>query len=113
MKNIIFDLGGVLLNLDMRKTRTAFHELGMTDFDNHFTQAKQSGIFDLFDCGKISPEEFRKELKKHLPNHISDEQIDAAWNAMLNDLPAERLKLLRQLAKKYRLFLLSNTNEIH
>jgi HAD superfamily hydrolase (TIGR01509 family) len=113
IKNIIFDLGGVLLNLEMEKTRNAFISLGMENFDQHFTQAKQAGAFDLFDCGKISPDEFRRELKKHLPQNTSDESIDHAWNAMLKDLPAERLKLLRNLSKKYRLFLLSNTNEIH
>lgn len=112
IRNIIFDLGGVLLNLDMKKTRDAFIELGMPDFDEHFTQAKQSGMFDLFDCGKISPGEFRAELKKYLPE-ASDEKIDRAWNAMLQDLPPERLELLKLLSQKYRLFLLSNTNEIH
>jgi HAD superfamily hydrolase (TIGR01509 family) len=113
IRNIIFDLGGVLLNLDMEKTSKAFRDLGMKDFDKHFTQAKQSGVFDDFDCGKTSPAEFRSSLKKHLPEIVSDEQIDAAWNAMLLDLPKERLELLQALGKKYRLFLLSNTNEIH
>ncbi len=87
--------------------------LGMKDFDGHYTQAKQTGAFDLFDCGKISADEFRAELKKHLPEKVSDGEIDHAWNAMLKDLPSERLELLKRLAKKYRLFLLSNTNEIH
>lgn len=113
IRNIIFDLGGVLLNLDMEKTRRAFIELGMENFDEHFTQAKQTGAFDLFDCGKISPADFRDELKKHLPKEVGDEAIDRAWNAMLLDLPVERLELLKRLSKKYRLFLLSNTNEIH
>src|ERR1044072_5540313 len=89
IKNIIFDLGGVLLNLDMEQTRTAFLQLGMKNFDDQYPQAKQSGIFDLYDCGKISSDEFRSELKKQLPQDITDEQIDTAWNAMLKDLPAE------------------------
>ncbi|HET6992090.1 MAG TPA: HAD family phosphatase [Bacteroidia bacterium] len=113
IRNIIFDLGGVLLNLGMEKTSRAFRDLGMKDFDAHFTQAKQSGVFDAFDCGKISPAEFRSSLKKHLPETVTDGQIDFAWNAMLLDLPPERLELLQSLGKKYRLFLLSNTNEIH
>jgi len=113
IRNIIFDLGGVLLNLDMEKTRKSFHELGMINFEEHFTQAKQSGIFDAFDCGKISENEFRSALKKHLPEAVNDVEIDFAWNAMLLDLPKERLELLQSLGKKYRLFLLSNTNEIH
>lgn len=113
IKNIIFDLGGVLLNLDIRKTQNAFIELGMVEFKAHYTQAKQSGLFDLFDCGKITANEFRAELKKHLPLSVTDKQIDFAWNAMLLDLPLIRLELLQNLSKKYRLFLLSNTNEIH
>lgn len=113
IKNIIFDLGGVLLNLDIRKTQNAFIELGMVEFKAHYTHAKQSGLFDLFDCGKITANEFRAELKKHLPLSVTDKQIDFAWNAMLLDLPLIRLELLQNLSKKYRLFLLSNTNEIH
>ncbi len=110
---VIFDLGGVLLNLDTAATGNAFRALGMTDFDAHYTQAKQNGLFDAFDKGEISPQEFRNALKKHLPPGTSDEAIDKAWNAMLLDLPVERLQLLEQLRGKYRLFLLSNTNEIH
>lgn len=113
IQNIIFDLGGVLLNLDMEKTRSAFLNLGMRNFDALYSQSKQSGLFDLFDCGKISEQEFRFALKKQLPEQVRDEEIDFAWNAMLLDLPAERLDLLSSLGKKYRLFLLSNTNEIH
>jgi epoxide hydrolase-like predicted phosphatase len=113
IKNIIFDLGGVLLNLDPEKTSKAFCDLGMQDFDRHYSQAKQSGAFDDFDCGRISPDEFRSVLKKQLPETVTDEQVDEAWNAMLLDLPVERLELLEKLGKKYRLFLLSNTNEIH
>lgn len=113
IRNIIFDLGGVLINLDMEATAKAFRALGMTDFDAHYSQAKQSGLFDAFDKGQITPQEFREGMKPFLPAGTTDAQIDAAWNAMLLDLPGERLALLRELRKKYRLFLLSNTNEIH
>jgi glucose-1-phosphatase len=113
IKNIILDLGGVIINLNMAATADAFRKLGMTDFDLHFTQAKQNGLFDDFDKGLISSEAFRKNLKSFLPDGTSDEMIDTAWNAMLLDVPAHRLDLLLELKKKYRLFLLSNTNEIH
>lgn len=113
VRNIIFDLGGVLLNLDMERTAKSFRELGMLDFDAHYSQAKQSGLFNDFDCGRISSEAFREALKRHLPASTSDAQIDSALNAMLLDLPQERMDLLQLLSKKYRLFLLSNTNEIH
>jgi glucose-1-phosphatase len=113
IRNIIFDLGGVLINLDMEATAREFIALGMTDFNAHYSKARQSGLFDAFDRGAITPEEFRTGLKKYLPPGITDAQIDHAWNAMLLDIPEERLTLLKELKGKYRLFLLSNTNEIH
>lgn len=113
IRNIIFDLGGVIINLDMEATARAFRALGMHDFDLHYTQAKQSGLFDAFDKGEISSQEFRDGLKKHLPAETSNAEIDKAWNAMLLDIPQDRLDALQELKKNYRLFLLSNTNEIH
>ncbi len=113
IKNIIFDLGGVIINLDMEATRKAFIELGVQDFDAIYSQANQSGVFDGFDKGKIAPAEFRTELRKHIPHPVSDVEIDAAWDAMLLDVPKEKLDLLTKLKTKYRLFLLSNTNVIH
>ena len=113
IRNIIFDLGGVIINLDMPATARAFRALGMTDFDLHYTQAKQSGLFDAFDKGEITPQDFRDGLKPYLPAQTTDAAIDEAWNAMLLDIPAKRLEALSGLKKKYRLFLLSNTNEIH
>lgn len=113
IKNIIFDLGGVLLNLDPSATQKAFEALGLVDFEKQYSTIRQTGCFDDFDCGRISEQEFRNHLKKFLPSTVDDKAIDAAWNAMLLDLPKERLELLQSLGKKYRLFLLSNTNEIH
>lgn len=113
VRNIIFDLGGVIINLAYQRTREAFIELGVTDFDSIYSKAKQSGIFDAFDKGEISSAAFRDEIRKHVTRKISDAEIDAAWNAMLLDIPKERPELLLSLKKKYRTFLLSNTNEIH
>lgn len=113
IKNIILDLGGVIIDLDMKATAAAFIDLGMTDFESHFTQAKQSGIFDAYDKGMISSDEFRAALKGHLPDGTTAAEIDHAWNAMLKEIPSYRLEAIKELRKKYRLFLLSNTNEIH
>lgn len=113
IKNIIFDLGGVIIRLALERTRDAFVKLGAIDFDSIYSQTAQSGIFDLFDKGKITPGEFRSELRKHIPQTTTDAEIDEAWNAMLMDVPKEKLELLSQLKPKYRLFLLSNTNVIH
>lgn len=113
LKNIIFDLGGVIINIDYNKAAAAFKNLGIVDFDNFYSKAKQSTLFDEFEKGNISNEEFRNELKNFLPEGISDEQIDACWNAMLMEIPQERFNFLNSIKDKYRIFLLSNTNSIH
>ena|ERR1051326_6961410 len=113
IKNIIFDLGGVILNINYSLCEKEFSKFGVHDFKNIYSQKDQLDLFDDFEIGKISAREFRERLKKLIPQKISDRQFDDAWNAMLLDLPKERIKLLEQLKTKYRTFLLSNTNEIH
>jgi putative hydrolase of the HAD superfamily len=110
---IIFDLGGVLLNIDYKASKTAFENLGVKDFDLHFSQLNQSELFDRFETGKISSGEFREKIRKEAQIHSSDSQIDAAWNAMLLDFPLRRIALLENLANKIPLYLFSNSNEIH
>ncbi len=112
-KAIIFDLGGVVLNLDYERTVTAFKQLGGDQFERLHKQSHQEKIFDQYETGNISSAEFRRYLKQFLPAEISDEALDDAWNAMLLDLPSERIQLLKTINKTHRIFLLSNTNEIH
>jgi len=112
VKNIIFDLGGVILNIDYGRTSTAFNRIGVTNFDEIYSQAKQNKIFDNLETGNLSADGFRKHIKEIVPS-LLDSDIDKAWNAMLLDLPESRVELLKKLQKKYRLFLLSNTNKIH
>jgi glucose-1-phosphatase len=113
IKNIIFDLGGVLLNLDYQLTKEAFVQLGVQDYDNHFTQADQVTLFDAFETGKISEQEFHKELRKLTGINFYEEEILIAWNAMLLDFPIQRKNLLLNLKKHFKTSLLSNTNETH
>ena len=113
ISTIIFDLGGVLLNVDYNQTIEAFKKLGMKNFDNFFTQAAQSKLFDRFDTGAISPTEFRNNIRNMSGLKLTDKQIDDAWNAMLLDIPPERIQLLNKVRQHYRIFLLSNTNAIH
>lgn len=110
---IIFDLGGVILNIDYNATINAFKELGKSNFETLYQQAHQDRIFDQFEVGAVSAQEFRDYLKSFLPQGTTDEQINKAWNVMLLDLPAKRVDLLKRLANSHRLFLFSNTNEIH
>jgi glucose-1-phosphatase len=110
IKNIIFDLGGVVINLDYNITLAEFKKLGIDDFDGVFNKNHQ---LDNLEKGKISGKQFVTEVKKYLPDSISDNQVIKAWNAMLLDFPEERAELLKKLKGKYRTFLLSNTNELH
>ncbi len=111
-KNIIFDFGGVILNIDYRLTEQAFAKLGLRDFEKIHSQKAQEEIFNAFETGMLSPGQFREEIRKYIGS-ATDNQIDAAWNSMLLDLPAERIVLLDKLKKSNRIFLLSNTNQIH
>ncbi len=109
IKAILFDLGGVILNLDTQKTIDSFIALGA---DLNVFQTK-SAIFEMYECGKITTSDFILSLKKELPEYISEALIIEAWNAMLLDLPAQSLEILKELKSKYKLFLFSNTNELH
>jgi putative hydrolase of the HAD superfamily len=113
IKNIIFDLGNVIINIDPELSVQAMSELGFNDFEKSYSLLNQSNLFDLLEKGKISAEGFCAEINSELKEKVSSDKINKAWGAMLLDFPVKRIKLLQILAKKYRLFLLSNTNIIH
>lgn len=113
LKNIIFDLGGVLTNLDYQLTINAFKRLGFGDFDKMYTQFTANPLFADFERGNISTDSFYAEIKRLGPATISNQQIDDAWNAMLLDYRKDTPAFLESLRPKYKLYLLSNTNDIH
>jgi putative hydrolase of the HAD superfamily len=113
IRNIIFDFGGVIINIDYKITIEEFKKLGIDNFEELYSQANQSNLFDDIEKGKISPQHFINGLLKLLPNGMSPNQVVHAWNAMLLDIPKSRIELLQELSAKYRIFLLSNTNSIH
>lgn len=113
INNIIFDLGGVIINLDIPKTINEFNKLSSIPFESIYTQLQQYPIFDLYDKGEISSEDFFNDLKKITKTDNDIPAIRKAWDAMLLDFPKHRLELLNSLKDKYRIFLLSNTNEAH
>jgi len=113
IKNIIFDLGGVIINLDLNKTIKAFESFGISNFSNTYNQLAQTPLFDQFDKGLISEVEFFTELKKQFNLRQSILEMENAWNSMLLDFPSYRLQELSAYKKQYRTFLLSNTNETH
>jgi len=113
VKNIIFDLGGVILNIDPRLPVKKFREFGMHNFDKMYSKATQSDLFDKLEKGLISPFAFRNELRRFIQTEVTDQVIDDAWNSMLLDIPPNRVKVLENLKLEYQIFLLSNTNKIH
>ncbi|MEX1189061.1 MAG: HAD family phosphatase [Bacteroidia bacterium] len=113
INSIIFDLGGVILNIDYQMPVKAFKKLGIDDFSAHFSQKAQSRLLDDYETGKISSEEFLDVLRNLVKPDTSDLEIIQAWNSILLDLPEQRLFTLEKAAENHRIFLLSNTNDLH
>jgi len=112
IKNIILDLGGVVLDIDYNLTLKAFEKHGLTLNDNStFTGSNE--LFNQFDCGLINPDTFRQEFNHRFGVTLSPKEFDNAWNALLLNWDTERLSLIEQLKKNYRVYLLSNTNVVH
>lgn len=113
IKNLLIDLGGVLINLDRQRCMENFKELGFTDVEERLNIQQLHGIFMQQEKGLITSAEFRNGLRDMMGKVVSDNQIDAAWNSFLVDIPKHKLDLLLELRSKYVVYLLSNTNEIH
>lgn len=113
IKSIIFDLGGVILNLNYSKTEDEFKKIGVLNFKEFYSQKKQTLLFDDFEKGKIKPEEFISSFKESENLKIKEIDFINAWNAMLLEIPIEKLQFIDGLKKDYKIILLSNTNEIH
>lgn len=112
IKSIIFDLGGVLLNISYQNTIDEFEKLGVDNSSTFYSKKSQTNIFNLLETGEISKNEFVKAIHKSCKS-VTPKQILYAWNSILLDLPKNRTNLLENLKEKYQLFLLSNTNSIH
>ncbi|MEO6731843.1 MAG: HAD family phosphatase [Ferruginibacter sp.] len=113
IKNIIFDLGGVLLNVDYHKTADAFRKLGVKQFDDLYSQVNANHLFEALETGTITEEDFYEAIYKHCDPGTTRQQIQTAWNAILLDFRIDSLNELERLKDKYNLFLFSNTNSIH
>ena len=112
IRNIIFDFGGVICNIDIRITEKRFLEMGMKPFDPS-NPRENMGIFNDLETGHLSAAGFRNALRLRFTQTYSDRELDDAWNALLLDIPESRIRTLEKIRKHYRIFLLSNTNEIH
>lgn len=113
IKNLLFDLGGVIMDLDRDRCVRAFERLGMKDANDFLGVYGQKGDFLALEAGEIDAPEFRRRVRAMLGStDVTDAEIDSAFNQFLIGIPVHRLAELRELAGKYRVSLLSNTNPI-
>ncbi|MBS7565302.1 HAD family phosphatase [Mucilaginibacter sp. Bleaf8] len=114
IKNIIFDYGNVIFQIDFERVQQSFKQLGISNVEKFFGHRQQDPVFDAFDRGQISSAEFRDKIREKAGNPaLTDDQIDHAWNSILVGIAEGTHELLLQLKHKYRTFLLSNINDIH
>jgi glucose-1-phosphatase len=113
VKNIIFDLGGVILDLSVEDTLTAFSNLSGLKKEKVKDIFIASPEFNEFEKGLMDDHDFRDFIRKTYAPQATNEEIDRCWNAMLLGLPIEKLELLQSLKKQFSVCLLSNTNGIH
>lgn len=113
IKNLLFDLGGVIIDIKRQNCVDAFEALGLENPDSYFGEYAQTGIFMQIEDGSIDTETFHRELARKLPPHVSSAQIDAAFQQFIIGIPAHRLHALRKLKHDgYNIYLLSNTNPV-
>lgn len=113
IKNIIFDFGGVLYDIDFRLSFTAFENLGVKNIQELFSQHTATALFQQIEMGLITPAAFYNGLREYTPQPVTDEELKNAWNALLLHYRYESLACLPRLKEHYNLYLLSNTNIIH
>ncbi|MGY4385204.1 FMN phosphatase YigB (HAD superfamily) [Pedobacter sp. UYP24] len=114
IKNIIFDYGNVIFEINFKKTQDALAQLGIPNIESFFGHKGHDELFSKLETGSITPVEFRTGIRKAASNEsLTDEQIDNAWNSIFVSIPKNVNETLLEAKGKYRTFLLSNTNEIH
>lgn len=112
VRNLLFDLGGVIMNLRRENCVEALEQLGLKDADEMLGLYCQTGPFMQLEEGKITPAEFRVEIRRRIGCEVSDAEMDDAFNRFLLGIPVERLRALESLRKQYKIYMLSNTNAI-
>jgi len=112
IKNIIFDLGGVILTLDRNEAVRRFLQVGLEHAEELLDPYHQKGVFLDLEEGRLTKEEFYEEIRKLAGKYISNEDIDYGWLGFVKDTPAYKLEMLEELRKSYNLYLLSNTNPV-
>jgi len=113
IKAIIFDFGGVIMNIDFDLTAKSFAELGIANFNEMYSQKNADHLYRHFEEGKMNEMEFYEAFRRSGNLSLTDDQIKNAWNALLINYRIPALDTLKKLKRSYKLFLLSNTNYIH
>jgi len=113
LKNILFDMGGVIIDLDVNATLEAFFNMGFPAELLRYPENFNTDIFFKYETGKLKTEEFRDAIRKETGIEFEDAVFDKAWRAMLLNIPVERIDLIKQLSAKYKLYILSNTSPLH
>mgnify|MGYP005796516629 FL=1 len=112
IRNLLFDLGGVILDIKRENCIKAFEQLGVDNPSQYLGDYEQRGFFRNIEAGLITPQQFRDEVRTLIDHPVTDGQIDAAFNAFLVGIPVERLREIERLHRRYRIYMLSNTNAI-
>lgn len=113
VKNILFDFGGVFIDVDYKRTERSFIDAGITNFGEFYSQQSASPLFEDLEKGKLNGKDFYVGLRKATGVDLSDETITTCWNSILGQYYPQALEKAKELRNKYRLFLFSNTNAIH
>ena len=113
IKNILFDLGGVILDIDVNATLQGFYELDFPKELLSYPHNMNTDLFFRYETGKISTEAFRDELRKISGVDFSDGDFDRIWNKMIVRVPEERARLISKLKERYGIYMLSNTSPLH
>lgn len=113
IENIIFDLCGPICDIEPRKIINTFKQYGVQNAEELFAELPQKEFLKDFEAGKISAEEFRNQIREITKTDLSDLIIDKAWNSCFVRLPKKHVELLGHLKLNYKVFLLSNSDEIN
>ena len=112
IKNIVFDMGGVILTIDRDEAVRRFEQVGLEQAEDLLDPYHQKGIFLDLEEGRLTAEEFYDAIRQLAGKYISNEDIDYGWHGIVADVPVYKLEMLEELRKSYKLYLLSNTNPI-
>lgn len=114
IKTIIFDYGNVIFDIDFKRTQQALKDLGIANSETFFSHKSHASLFDEFEKGNISADEWRDGIRKQANKpELTNQQIDDAWNSLLIGVAKGNHELLLKVKEQYPTFLLSNNNEIH